>query len=115
MSLLSVSGIINLAIPILLTVYPIVIVLILMTLFDKYIKHDIIYTIPVVVAGIAGFIDAMNTTQGQLTGAYNFLKGLPLGHFGFVWLFPTLIAVIIGILVGVVTKGKRTFAEDDMK
>ena len=114
MSLLSVSGIIALAIPILTTVYPIVIVLIALTLFDKYIPHDIIYTIPVIVAGITGFIDAMNGSFGQLTGAYAFLKGLPLGHLGFVWLFPTLLALVIGIIVGVATKGKRTFAEDHM-
>lgn len=115
MSLLSVSGIITLAIPILTTVYPMVIVLIILTLFDKYIPYDIIYIIPVIVAGITGFIDAMHGSFGLLKGPYDFLAGLPLGQFGFVWLFPTLLALIVGIIVGFVTKGRRTFAEDHME
>lgn len=115
MSLLSVSGIIALAIPILTTVYPIVIVLIVLTLFDKHIPYDIIYIIPVIVAGICGFIEAMYGLYGMLEGPYNALNSLPLAHFGFPWLFPVLVALVAAIIIGSVTKGRRTFEEDHIE
>lgn len=108
MSLLSVSGIIKFATPILLTIYPIVIVLIVMTLFDKYIKYDISYTGPVLVAGVIGFIDAMNKTFGYFAGANELLMKLPLASYGFPWIAPAMILFALFAIAGKVFSGKST-------
>lgn len=94
MSLLSVSGIIALAVPILTTIYPVVIVLIVITLFDRYVTYDLSYRGPVVVAFLVGFIEAMNGSFGLLNGAYGFLKAIPLGELGFPWVVPVLLTFI---------------------
>lgn len=106
MSLLSVSGIIALAVPILSTIYPIVAVLVLMTLFDAYIPYDIMYVGPALVAGIIGFFEAMYGSFKWFEGVHEALMTLPLASSGFPWVVPVLIALVLSTLIGIVIKGK---------
>lgn len=108
MSLLSVEGIVSLAYPILMTIYPVVIVLIVLTLFDRYIPYDIMYTGPVIVAGVLGFIEAMYANYELLGGPYSMMQGLPLANLGFPWVVPTIIALIVCTVIGKVIGGKDT-------
>lgn len=100
MSLLSVSGIIALAIPILSTIYPVVIVLILITLFDRYIEYDLSYQGTVAIAFVIGFIEAMSGSFGLFQGTHEMLKSIPLGGLGFPWVVPSVIFFVIFTLIG---------------
>lgn len=111
MSLLSVSGIVELAVPILLTVYPVVIALILMTLFDGIIPSRLTYAGPVLVAGVLGFIEAMNTTFGWFEPFHQALINLPFGKSGFPWAFPTLVTIILFFILGMVLPQGRALPE----
>ena len=92
-----VEKIIKLAVPILQVLYPIVIVLIAMTLLGKVVKNDSVVKFTVYITLIVSVIDTMNTLTG---GDIAFLKGLlgiiPLSSVGFSWLLPSIIAFIIG-------------------
>lgn len=107
MSLLSVSGIIGLAIPILSTIYPVVIVLILITLFDRYIEYDLSYQGPVAVAFLIGFIEAMNSSFGWFEGIHGLLLKVPLGAQGFPWAIPALIFFVAFSFIGRATGKSR--------
>lgn len=106
MSLLSVSGIVALAIPILSTIYPMVAVLILLTLFDRYITYDISYVGAVGIAGVIGFIEAMYSTFGSFQELHGWLGRLPLADAGFPWVVPALIFLALFTLIGIGLKGK---------
>lgn len=109
MSLLSVSGIIALAVPILSTVYPMVAVLIIMTLFDRYIKYDITYVGPVFIAGVIGLVEALNSSLGWFEGLHQWiLTTIPLAGEGFPWVVPAIIFLFLFLILGYLIKGKDT-------
>lgn len=112
MSLLSVSGIIALAIPILSTVYPMVAVLVVMTLFDRYIPYDMMYTGPVLVAGVIGFFEAMYGSFAWFEGVHELFLNLPLAASGFPWLVPSIVALILFTIIGKMLGGKDSRPHD---
>lgn len=104
-SLLGVDAIINIAVPVLTAIYPVVIVLILMSIFDKKIKHDWTY----MGAVIGAFITSLSEGLGlfgemvgikALTSLSGIVKILPLGEAGFGWIFPSVMGVMIFTLLG---------------
>lgn len=107
MSLLSVSGIIQLAVPILSTIYPVVIVLIIITLFDRYIKYDLSYQGPVAIAFVIGFFEAMYGSFGWFERVHELLMRVPLGAQGFPWAIPALLFFLAFTLIGKATGKSR--------
>lgn len=95
MSMMSVEGIINLAFPILLTVYPAVIVLIALTLFDKQIHSNLSYIGPVFTALVFGFVEAVNSSFGWFEGLHAIIMKVPLAEAGFPWVVPAAIAFLV--------------------
>lgn len=99
-SLLGVDAIINIAVPVLTAIYPIVIVLILLSVFDEKIKKDGVFIGAVVGASIASFAEAL-AVFGQmlgidaLAGLNGIVKLLPLGEAGFGWILPSILGAII--------------------
>ncbi|RVU54485.1 branched-chain amino acid transport system II carrier protein [Anaerosphaera multitolerans] len=107
-SLLSVSGIVKLATPMLLTIFPIIIVLIFLTLFDNYIKYDLSYVGPVISAGIIGLIDALHSTFNMFDKLYSYIEMLPFAKSGFPWLVPSIIFFIVFTILGALIQSKDT-------
>lgn len=110
-SLLGVNGLISLAGPVLTIVYPIMIVLILMTIFDKYIKYDWTYTGAVIGAVLVSL-------PIGLDGFFHFLpKGfvdkLPLSNIGFEWLIPAVVCSILMTILQIVLKKKNRVVRDN--
>ena len=104
-SLLGVEGIINIAVPVLTAVFPIVICLILLSIFDKKIKYNGVFIGGVIGAGLVGIIEAINLfsqMQGgnALGGLAEKIANFPLGNFAFEWLVPALVCAVIGGLLG---------------
>ncbi len=100
LSVIGVEGLINIAIPILSTVYPVMIVLILMTLFDRYISNNMTYTGAVIGAFLTSLIININGTFGILKGAMVLVKKLPLFEAGFPWIVPTIVLSILFTIFG---------------
>ncbi|MDD7363459.1 MAG: branched-chain amino acid transport system II carrier protein [Peptoniphilus sp.] len=105
LSLIGVEGIINIAVPVLTAVFPIVICLILFSIFDEKIKYNAVFTGGVIGAGVISLIEAINLFSQMQNG--NLLGGiaekiyaLPLGNIAFEWLIPSLICAVIGGLLG---------------
>ena len=100
LSLLGVDALLQLAVPVLSAIYPMVIALIFLSIFDRYIVYNWTYTGAVVGAFFIGGIQAIHLFS-QMQGG-NFLSGLadwtntlPLHQFGFEWLVPAIIGSVL--------------------
>lgn len=91
LSLLGVEGLINLAVPILIAIYPVFIVLTLMTAFDKKIKYDWTYTGAVIGTFAVSLIPSLNMAFGILGDLAKKTEALPFNSVGFGWLVPAMI------------------------
>ncbi|PIH03112.1 branched-chain amino acid transport system II carrier protein [Clostridium combesii] len=92
-----VEKIVKFAVPVLQILYPIVIVLIIITLAGKLVRNNNVVKATVYTTLVISVLDTINTLSG---GNVGFLKGLigiiPLSNVGFSWLVPAIIAFIIG-------------------
>lgn len=86
-SLLGVDKLVSLASPILSVIYPPILVMIILSLIYKN-KGKWKYRIAAATATIISVFDVLN---------FRFIYSLPLSHYGFAWLIPTLFALLIGI------------------
>ncbi|CUX70843.1 Branched-chain amino acid transport system 2 carrier protein [Clostridium sp. C105KSO15] len=89
------SNIIKLAVPILTLIFPVVVVLIILSLFTSKIKKDSVF-----IGAAAGTFLANVLTM--LSNTYNIhipvVQYMPLFDLGFGWVLPSLIACIIGMV-----------------
>ena len=98
LSILGVESIIRISVPILIFIYPVMISLTILNLFEKYIKNDYVYKGVVLFTGIIGLIESL-----ELLGIKNYytnsiLEILPFSDYGLTWLFPGLIGYILCVL-----------------
>ena len=100
LSLLGVDALLQLAVPVLSAIYPMIIALIFLSIFDRYIIYNWTYTGAVVGAFFIGGIQAIHLFS-QMQGG-NFLaelsdwtNTLPLHQFGFEWLVPAIIGSVV--------------------
>ncbi|AJE11179.1 branched-chain amino acid transport system II carrier protein [Clostridium botulinum] len=106
LSVIGVEGLINIAVPILSTVYPVMIVLILMTLFDRHIPNNLTYTGAVIGAFLVSLIININSAFGILNGPMALVKKLPLFEAGFPWIVPAIVLAILFTIFGKKNKSK---------
>lgn len=104
LSLLGVDALLQLAVPVLSAIYPMVIALIFLSIFDRYIVYNWTYTGAVVGAFFIGGIQAIHLFS-QMQGG-NFLarladwtNTLPLHQFGFEWLVPAIIGSVLFTII----------------
>ena len=104
LSLLGVNALLQLAVPVLSAIYPMVIALIFLSIFDRYIVYNWTYTGAVVGAFFIGGIQAIHLFS-QMQGG-NFLSELaawtntlPLNQFGFEWLVPAIIGSVLFTII----------------
>ncbi len=99
---LGVDFIINFSVPILQLVYPVLLVLVLMTLAGAYIKND---------NAFKGAAYATLTTSAlnviySMTGNFEFINNLPLTNLGFNWVCPAIVFGLIGVFIKSSNKSK---------
>ena len=109
LSLLGVDALLQLAVPVLSAIYPMVIALIFLSIFDRYIVYNWTYTGAVVGAFFIGGIQAIHLFS-QMQGG-NFLSELaawtntlPLHQFGFEWLVPAIIGSVVFTVISKFTR-----------
>lgn len=92
---MGVDAIVKFAVPVLNILYPIVIVFILITLFDKYIRNDNVLRVTVYTTLVFSILDTIKSL-GYANSAVKILIGLiPLSNIGFTWVIPSIVAFII--------------------
>ena len=104
-SLLGVDSIINIAVPVLTAIYPIVIVLIILAIFDKKIKYNLTYLGAVIGVSIASLSEGLGLFGNMvgikgLTSLSGIVEVLPLGKSGFGWILPTVVGAVVFTLLG---------------
>lgn len=113
LSLNGVTKLIAIAVPILSAIYPVMIVLILMSIFDAQIKYNWTYTGAVIGAFIISLIESINLASIMrggtlLQGMTDKIQTLPLAHLGFEWVVPAIICSIVFTVISMVTKMGKT-------
>ena len=111
-SLVGVDSLINLAVPVLTFIFPIMIALILFSAFDQYIPYDGTYLGAVVGAGIVGLVQGINTLSqllgGNLLGdAVKLIGTFPLATYGLEWIVPTFVGALIFTILAAILKPKQ--------
>ena len=76
-------------------IYPVMISLILLNLFGKYIKNDYVYKGVVLFTGIIGLIESLETLGIKNYYTKSVLEILPFSDYGLTWLFPGIIGYIL--------------------
>lgn len=98
-SLAGVEGLIKAAVPILSTVYPIIMVLIFLGIFDKYIKYDMTFKGAVLATFVVSLVEVLNS-KFKIFGSFaKLIKTLPFSSVGFEWLLP---AIVTGAIFGLI-------------
>ena len=95
LSILGVESIIRISVPILVFIYPVIISLIILNLFGKYVKNDYIYKGMVLFTGIIGLIESLESLGIKNYYTDSVLEILPFSDYGLTWLFPGLIGYIL--------------------
>lgn len=95
---IGVETIVNISMPILIAVYPIAIVLILMNLFDKFIKNKNAYKGAVYGTLVVSIFDGLKAAGINTYIIGKFIKSLPLANQGFDWILPALIFSVLASL-----------------
>ena len=111
-SLVGVDSLINLAVPVLTFIFPIMIALILFSAFDQYIPYDWTYLGAVIGAGIVGLVQGINTLSQLLGGtllgdAVKLIDTFPLATYGLEWIVPTFIGAILFTIAVAILKPKQ--------
>ena len=111
-SLVGVDSLINLAVPVLTFIFPIMIALILFSAFDQYIPYDWTYLGAVVGAGIVGLVQGINTLSqllgGNLLGdAVKLIGTFPLATYGLEWIVPTFASALLFTIAAAILKPKQ--------
>lgn len=112
-SLFTVDEIINLAGPLLDIIYPVVMVLVLISLVDRFVKYDLIY-----IAGVLGtlLVSASETIMKLLSmdsALQTWYNIVPFSSQGFGWVIPALIFATIGGLIAHFFNVGKTFEDHD--
>lgn len=100
-SSLGVTGIINLAVPFLFLLYPVLMALIICNIFDRFIPNKNAYIGAVAGAFLVSIIDALSTVGGLgiqaawIDSLVAFGKTLPLAGFGLGWLIPAIVLAVL--------------------
>ena len=101
-SIMGVTWIINAAVPVLFLMYPVLIVLLIFTVFDKFIPNKNAYTGGVIGAFLISIIDALNTLKGGfgfdaawIDSLVAFKSHIPFDGLGLAWIIPVAVLAII--------------------
>jgi branched-chain amino acid:cation transporter, LIVCS family len=100
MANLGLSQLISVSIPLLITIYPIAIVLVLLSLLHSYIPVTrAVYIGAIIGAGIVSIYDGLTTAGFEVAAISTGLNFIPLYSNGLGWLLPSIVGGLLGLLV----------------
>lgn len=94
-----VTTIVNVAVPLLVTVYPVAIALIVLTLIGRPVADRAIYTGAVVGALLTSIPDALTAAGMPVAFLNQAVATIPFAAAGFAWVIPTAVGALVGLVV----------------
>ncbi|MEG1972263.1 MAG: branched-chain amino acid transport system II carrier protein [Oscillospiraceae bacterium] len=92
------STMINLVLPLLIILYPVVTVMVFLSLFNGFFENrPEIYWFSMLGALSISLFDGFKTAGIQLGGLTEAVLSIPLGNLGIGWIIPTIIGFVIGV------------------
>lgn len=99
------SAILQISVPVLSAIYPVAIVLILLSFFQRWLEGlRLVYPISIIFTGIASVLYALADTSLMPKGFADILELAPLGASGLGWVLPAILGVVLGILFSAIKK-----------
>jgi branched-chain amino acid:cation transporter, LIVCS family len=106
---LGLNLILKVATPLLVLIYPVAIVLVVLSLFQHFFgESKRMYVYGVGVATLFAFYEMLMTLEIKMEEIHAILEFLPLSENGLAWTLPTLVAVVVGYAIDL-SQGKITF------
>lgn len=104
------TQLIKVSVPILIMIYPLAIVLIILSFMHQLFHgYSSVYIGALIPTGLISLVDGLKATGLQMTGVVDFLSSLPLFSQGIGWILPAIIGAIIGLgIARVVGEAKKT-------
>ena len=102
LSILGVDMVVNIAVPLLVLLYPVLMVLIVFTVFDQFIPNTNAYTGGVIGAFLISLVSSLGYLQqneiisSNLVAKLVELKGeMPLANLGLEWIIPVVVLAVV--------------------
>ena len=93
------TQLVAISLPILMMIYPVTIVLVVLSFFNKYIQHrKMVYICAMVFAFCVAFINAMENTALPLGVLVEWCRHIPFYNLKFGWVLPAILGALIGML-----------------
>ena len=99
-----VSAIIAMAGPILLAIYPSMILLVIFGLFARVIPNDGVWKGAFLLVGIVSIYEAVASVVGDSMPFQSLYAAIPLADQGFAWLLPGVVGAVLGGVLWAVVK-----------
>lgn len=94
------TQLINISLPVLMMIYPLAIVLMIMSFFDHlFHRQPIVYILALSFTAIISIFDGLKLTTLNIDPVVNVLKYLPLYEQQIGWLIPAIIGMILGMII----------------
>ncbi|MFP3322350.1 branched-chain amino acid transport system II carrier protein [Planococcus sp. SIMBA_160] len=94
------TQLIAISLPVLLAIYPLAIVLVILSFFDhSFYQKPYVYIIPLVLTGIISVVDALKSSGFEFDAITELFSYLPFYEQGIGWLVPAVIGTLIGIII----------------
>ncbi|MBU9673600.1 branched-chain amino acid transport system II carrier protein [Planococcus sp. CP5-4] len=94
------TQLIAISLPVLLAIYPLAIVLVILSFFDhSFYQKSYVYIIPLVLTGVISIFDALKSTGFEFNAITQIFSYLPFYEQGIGWLVPAIIGTLIGIVI----------------
>ncbi|RHW38314.1 branched-chain amino acid transport system II carrier protein [Lysinibacillus yapensis] len=107
------TKLIAISVPVLVAVYPIAIMLVLLSLVERLFNSArIVFAIALTITGIISMFDGLKAAGISISPIENLLSTLPLYNAGIVWLIPAIIGAIIGYIISLFLTKKVEPLED---
>ncbi|MFC4712706.1 branched-chain amino acid transport system II carrier protein [Planococcus dechangensis] len=98
------TQLIAISLPVLLAIYPLAIVLVILSFFDhSFYQKSYVYIIPLVLTGIVSVVDALKSAGFEFNTLSQVFSYLPFYEQGIGWLFPAIVGTIVGMVIARMT------------
>lgn len=96
---LGLTKILAISVPVLNAIYPIAIMLIVLSMLDNLLKESsLVYKFTILFTGVVSIVDALSQVGFKLDFISDLLSKLPLYSQGLGWVVPALFGIILGLL-----------------
>lgn len=115
---LGVGAIVDITLPIFLVIYPVIIVLVLLGTFDRFVPNAGAYKGTVLFTFLVSVIETFASYGISIPGVTKLVLHLPLQSSGFAWVVPSIVGFILGTILHKVMKAedpaKSTFGFEEI-